>query len=73
MMSKMRAGQNIEIGTKKYRITRAKNSKLRCRVCQEHNKCVPCVNPDPRPDNPTIWTPRDCHEKLPSNAYPYPL
>ena len=71
-MSKLRAGQNLEIGQKKYRITRAKNKSIRCRVCQEHNKCCPCVNPDPTIDNPIVWTPKDCHEKLPDNAYLHP-
>jgi hypothetical protein len=71
-MSKLRVGQNLEIGTKKYRITRAKNKNIRCRVCQEHNKCVPCVNPDPTVDNPIVWTTKDCHEKLPDNAYLHP-
>lgn len=72
-MSKMRAGQKLEIGTKKYRVTRAKNANIRCRVCQEHNKCCPCVNPDPTIENPIVWTTKDCHQKLPDNAYPYPL
>ena len=71
-MSKLRAGQKLEIGTKKYRVTRAKNKNIRCRVCQEHNKCCPCVNPDPTVDNPIVWTPKDCHEKLPDNAYLHP-
>ena len=72
-MSKLRAGQKLEIGTKKYRVTRAKNKNIRCRVCQEHNKCCPCVNPDPTVDNPIVWTPKDCHEKLYESTYPYPL
>ena len=71
-MSKLRAGQKLEIGTKKYRVTQAKNKNIRCRVCQEHNKCCPCVNPDPTVDNPIVWTPKDCHEKLPDNAYLHP-
>ena len=72
-MRKLTPGQNIEIGTKMYRVTRAKNKNIRCRVCQEHNKCVPCVNPDPTIDNPIVWTTKDCTKKLPDNAYPYPL
>lgn len=72
-MNKLKPGANIEIGQKKYRVTRARDAQRRCMICMQHNKCLPCVNPDPTVDNPTVWTNADCHDKLPIDCYLFPL
>lgn len=71
-MSKLRIGSKLQLGKKTYKVTRCDGAYRRCRICQEHNKCVPCINPDPTVDNSTVgttWNQRMCSEQLPKNGY----
>lgn len=70
---KLKPGQNLEIGERRYRITRAKNHKLKCTMCQLHNKCIPCFNPDLKVDSKRLWSKKECNEKLKSDCYLYPI
>lgn len=74
MKKKYKPGENLLIGTKKYRVTRAKNSSLRCSICQLHNKGIPCFNPDPKLNSPSNeWSKKKCDSQLNADCYPYPL
>lgn len=71
-MSKKRVGSKITIGQKTYKVTKCDGAYRRCRICQEHNTCVPCVNPDPTIENSTVgsqWNTRMCSEQLSKDCY----
>lgn len=71
-MSKLRTGQTVTVGERKYKVTRVDGAYRRCRICQENNKCLPCTNPDPTIENATVgsvWNQRMCNEQLPKDAY----
>lgn len=71
MSSKLRIGQTVTIGERKYKVTRVDGAYRRCRICQEHNSCLPCFNPDPVKSTTVgeIWNKDMCDQQLPKDAY----
>lgn len=71
-MSKLRIGAKVTIGKRTFKVTKCDGAYRRCRICQEHNKCTPCINPDPTIESTTVgttWNQRMCNEQLPTNGY----
>ena len=62
-------GSKLNINGKSYIVTEVVNKSIRCRVCQEHNKCIPCFNPDPKVGSDWKWSTQICKNTIPDNCY----
>ena len=67
MFKKLKDSEHVTINDKRYKVTKACDSKIACRLCQEHNKNIPCA-PSGQVNN-EAWNRKKCKEMLMSNCY----
>lgn len=64
---KLKEGEHITLNDKRYRVVKACDSKIACRLCQEHNKEIPCA-PAGQVNNP-VWNRHKCKDIILANCY----
>lgn len=67
MFKKLKKGDYITLRKKKYRVIEAYDSKVKCRMCMQHNQELPCA---PKGQvNDETWNRKKCLERLSAKCY----
>lgn len=64
---KIKEGESVTVNGKQYQVTACDGAYRRCRICQDHNTCLPCVDPDPTRE--AEWSQMKCASSIPNNCY----